>query len=183
MFEVLVKLFRYFRSSPEADEPEVIRQDVFHGIRTGILKRPVRGPVLMLDFDGVLHPGQSGSLCHLPVLEAWLRQNGEVDVVISSNWRDSHTLDQLSELFASDLQDRIVGTIPSFFDGCRENEILAYIRKYGIARWAAIDDRAEEFPTTGRNHLVATEYREGLNSGHLGRVARILGLQNRKIAE
>ena len=59
------------------------------------LQRAPRGPVLMLDIDGVLHPGQSGTLIYLPLLETWLRAHPDVDVVISSNWRETHTLDEL----------------------------------------------------------------------------------------
>lgn len=145
-------------------------------IRNGFLMRPARGPVLMLDVDGVLHPGQSGSLCYLPLLEEWLRENPVVDVVISSNWRDSHTFDELLSLFSADLQERVIGTTPNIEDGYREDEILALVRKYSIAHWAALDDREQEFPTAGHDHLVATEYLYGLKTQHLERLMQNLKL-------
>lgn len=142
----------------------------------GVLSRTPNGPVLMLDFDGVLHPAQSGTLLYAPLLEAWLRMHPTVDVVISSNWRDTHTLDELRNRFAPDLQARIIGTTPSATTGYREDEILELVHKYRITRWAALDDRPDEFPKTGKTHLVVTEYFDGISRGHLNRVAVLLSL-------
>lgn len=147
-----------------------------HASRNGILTRPARGPVLMLDIDGVLHPAQSGSLIYLPILEAWLRQHPTVDVVVSSNWRDSHTFDELRNLFSDDLRERIIGTTPNLESAYREDEIMTLAREYAIVRWAALDDRPQEFPTTGQTRLIATEYFDGLAPAHLERLAQNLGL-------
>ena len=143
-------------------------------IRNGFLTRPARGPVLMLDVDGVLHPAQSGSLCHLPILEDWLRRHAAVDVVISSNWRDSHTFNELRGLFSSDLRERVIGTTPNLENAYREVEIMVLARKYAIAHWVALDDRMQEFPTVAQARLVATEYLIGLTSAHLERLAKNL---------
>lgn len=129
---------------------------------TGRLVRRPRGAVLMLDIDGVLHPAQSGSLIYLPVLENWLRAHPSVDVVISSNWRDSHSLDQLRAFFSEDLQERVIGTTPNLPDAYREDEIEAWAGAYGITRWIALDDRAQDFPRTAGTHLVTTEYFDGI---------------------
>jgi hypothetical protein len=152
-------------------------QPAQHTKRNGTLTRHPRGPVLMLDFDGVLHPAQSGSLVHLRTLESWLREHPMVDVVISSNWRDTHTLDGLLAYFSVDIRPRIIGTTPSLQGACREDEILTLVHEYRIDRWAALDDREQEFPRTAATHLVATEYLDGLTEKNLMELtARIEGV-------
>jgi len=73
---------------------------------------------LFLDFDGVLHPepcfDRSRLFCQLPVLEAVLRDFPEVDIVISSSWRELLHLDDLKSLFSGDIAWRIVGVTPRF---------------------------------------------------------------------
>ncbi|WP_231113361.1 HAD domain-containing protein [Pandoraea pnomenusa] len=76
------------------------------------LERAPRGPVLMLDIDGVLHPGQSGTLIYLPLLETWLRAHPMLtcDFV---NWRETHALDELRNFFSIELRERVIGCTPS----------------------------------------------------------------------
>ncbi|MDF6623942.1 HAD domain-containing protein, partial [Escherichia coli] len=93
------------------------------------LQRAPRGPVLMLDIDGVLHPGQSGTLIYLPLLETWLRAHPDVDVVISSNWRETHTLDELRNFFSIELRERVIGCTPVLPDCTRLDEILCVVRE------------------------------------------------------
>ena len=53
-----------------------------------------------LDFDGVLHPDRSSVdlyFCRLTLLEPWLRKRPQIEVVISSSWREAHPLDELRE--------------------------------------------------------------------------------------
>lgn len=137
-----------------------------------------RGCVLMLDIDGVLHPGQSGSLIYLPLLEYWLRCYPSVDVVFSSNWRLTSGFDELRGLLAPDLRPRVIGTTPVFENKRREDEILDLVWRYGIARWAALDDDASGFPTTAPCHLARTQYLDGLTVSALERVADLLRLND-----
>ena len=61
--------------------------------------------ILFLDIDGVLHPDPpqpDQRLRSLPRLVAILRDFPQVDVVISSLWREKLSLDQLRELFPAD---------------------------------------------------------------------------------
>lgn len=58
--------------------------------------------ILFLDFDGVLHPEYDGQatpadvvFCHLPRFEAVMRDHPEVEIVISSMWREQFPLDAL----------------------------------------------------------------------------------------
>jgi hypothetical protein len=145
--------------------------------------------LLFLDFDGVLHPEpsfQSETLfCHLPKLESILRDFPNVDVVISSSWRDTRTLTELQALFSPDIRMRIVGVTPDWrnhpglFDVIgnypRHIEIEAWRRDSGRLweDWIAIDDRAYWFrpflknlvrcdPTTGLTGEIETELRQRL---------------------
>ena len=136
------------------------------------LQRAPRGPVLMLDIDGVLHPGQSGTLIYLPLLETWLLAHPAVDVVISSNWRETHTLDELRAFFSIELRERVIGCTPVLPDSTRLDEILLVVRKYDITQWAALDDRVQEFPDASR--LVATEYLDGITEDSLIQLTRLL---------
>jgi HAD domain in Swiss Army Knife RNA repair proteins len=141
----------------------------------GLLTRQPQEMVLMLDFDGVLHPAQSGTLLYLPMLESWLRKHGRIDVVISSNWKDRDSFSDLAALFSEDLRERVIGTTPTLQDAYREEEVLALVARYDIRSWVALDDRPEGFPTTA-NRLIATEYFDGISPGHLALAEQVLGL-------
>lgn len=143
---------------------------------TGSMRRAPRGPVLMLDIDGVLHPGQAGSLIYLPMLEDWLRQHPQVDVVVSSNWRETRSLDELQSLFSFDIRVRIIGTTPVIPGARREDEIAALADEYGIEQWAAVDDRGSGFPHTGQHRLAKTESLDGLTKQTFERLEEILSL-------
>lgn len=145
--------------------------------KNGELKHTPNGPVLMLDIDGVLHRTQTGTLSKLPMLEEWLRKHHNIEIVLSSSWRESWSVDELTELFSPDLQSRVLGTIPSLLDSLREDEILACVSVYRIKTWVALDDMAEEFPKTGASHLVATDYYEGLTQNSLIELDMVLKSQ------
>lgn len=144
--------------------------------RPGTLTHRPPRRVLMLDIDGVLHPGQSGSLLYRPMLEEWLRRYSEVDLVVASNWRETHTLTELQGLFAADLQARVIGVTPVIDGAYREDEILDFVHEHGIEIWAAVDDREAEYPTTASMHLAKTEPIDGLTSLTLTRLAWLLQL-------
>lgn len=114
--------------------------------------------ILFLDFDGVLHPHYEGAcvpqaqaFCHLPRLEAVLRDFPHVDLVISSAWREQLPLDALQARFSPDIAARIVGTTPvaaSAVPARREAEILQWLDAAGRAAdapWLALDDAIWQF--------------------------------------
>lgn len=169
-------LLSIFRRRPAIFAPDAEDHDTHDVLPNGRLKREPSEHVLMLDFDGVLHPCQSGTLLYLPILEDWLRKHTSVDVVISSNWKDSHTFDALAALFSEDVRERVIGTTPTIENADRENEILAMAALYNIKRWVALDDRPQGFPKTADRHLIATDYFDGLKPEHLARAERMLGL-------
>lgn len=132
--------------------------------------------ILFLDFDGVLHPAINYnaelSMCNLPLLEDVLRRCPHVDVVISSTWRETRTLDELQALFSADIAPRIVDVTPQWRDiqdeasygtYVRQAEIEAWLKSTGRAweQWLAVDDQAHLFKPFCKN-LFATNPVTGL---------------------
>jgi hypothetical protein len=103
--------------------------------------------ILFLDIDGVLHPEgvmAAAYFQHLPRLEEVLRRHPTVDIVISSTWRESHTLAQLKGRFADDVASRVIDTTPSAPDQTLPMSLLAYRRQAEIETWLRGHQRAWE---------------------------------------
>lgn len=126
---------------------------------------------IFLDFDGVLHPepcfDSCDYFCFLRRLETVLRDFPSVDVVISSTWRTTRTLDVIRSIFSTDIRKRIVGYTPNWQDNeelldvigfQREAEIEAWLRSSDEPweKWIAIDDKAYLFRPFSPN-LVKTD--------------------------
>jgi hypothetical protein len=65
--------------------------------------------VIFLDFDGVLHEGESGSLKLIINFEKVLRLFPDVKVIFSTSWRWSYSFERLVKYFSMDVRDRFVG--------------------------------------------------------------------------
>lgn len=133
--------------------------------------------ILFLDFDGVTHPepcSAQGAFCCLPQIEEVLFDFPAVEIVISSSWRELHSLDELKSLFSTALAPRVIDVTPdlwrptlSWLPGPlpefeREWEIEAWMkaqRPWG-ARWLAIDDRRYWF-RPGCPNLLLTDSKSG----------------------
>ena len=135
--------------------------------------------ILFLDFDGVLHPQYEGqpvpvdvAFCHLPRFEAVMRDFLEVEIVISSTWREQFSLDQLRARFSADIAVRITGTTllqhqaePPRLVEQREWEIVAWLEAQGRIDepWIALDDATWQFKHY-RAHVVACTAYLGLDN-------------------
>ncbi|OKS33368.1 HAD domain-containing protein [Pseudomonas aeruginosa] len=128
--------------------------------------------ILFLDIDGVLHPDPpqpDQRLRSLPRLVEILRDHHQVEVVISSLWREHLSLDQLRELFPADLRARIIDVTPiaervdGWLPARREEEILEWLAAAGRAdeHWLALDDQAWQF-TQHRDRLIACTFYDGI---------------------
>lgn len=113
--------------------------------------------ILFLDFDGVLHPFikdrfDGPKFTKLALLEGWLRDHAEINVVISSSWRDTMSVEKLQSFFSEDIRPRIIDKCPQLPwepepDFWRHEEIMAWIKKTNYqGKWLAIDDSSHEFP-------------------------------------
>ena len=121
--------------------------------------------ILFLDFDGVLHPVSrpAGTLSLLPQFEAVIRDFPAVDIVISSAWRQDHSLEELRSFFSPDIAKRIVAVTPIFHhlehQYLRQSEITAWLRDEGreYETWLAIDDSDWYFSPGCRNLILTSE--------------------------
>jgi hypothetical protein len=110
--------------------------------------------VLFLDFDGTCHPfdcqaARARHFCYLPRIEAVLRDFDFVRIVIASEWRRHHTLNELANLFSADMRSRVIGATPELpgtanepLKGTRRREAMAYLQDNSLdpGRWLALDD-------------------------------------------
>lgn len=144
------------------------RPSVLHPPPEGdaLIESAPRHGALFLDFDGVLHSGNSGTFALLPGLEQVLREYPYVDIVISSEWRNAG-IEYLRRLFSRDIAPRVLGITPDYRgSGSRESEIRHIVSRYGIRHWVALDDNLKLFPGRPSN-LVVTEFGTGLTPTHL----------------
>ena len=122
--------------------------------------------ILFLDFDGVMHPefcNESKHFVHRDTFETVMRSAPQVELVISSTWRQKRSLDVLKTLFSHDVASRIIGTtplyaqledVPDTLQGYeREAECRDWLRQHGRAaqEWLALDDRSWNFRPFNRN--------------------------------
>lgn len=149
-------------------------------------------PILYLDFDGVLHPGDvflEGDHVVLqhdtarlfewaPRLVEVLAAYPDVSIVLSSSWVDQLSFDEAREQLPVELQRRVIGStfrsgvriaregrIPDAapsLDHCRYDQILNHVQRYQVQNWLAIDDDVADWPESHFGHLVATDPDLGL---------------------
>jgi hypothetical protein len=107
--------------------------------------------ILFLDFDGVLHGWSHAAFHQVPRINALLRDFPDLDVVVTSSWRHSESLDELAAHFDPALRPRFVGITPTCRGAeahTRYHEILDYLDTHALGRdqWYALDDCAAFFP-------------------------------------
>lgn len=139
--------------------------------------RTLQGTVF-LDFDGVLHPGFDNTFSCLPVFERLLKKYPQLQVVISSSWREARTLEELRQIFHVRLRQRIVGLTPILPGSNRQAEIRQYCEAHGIRRYVILDDGEELFPRHCPN-LYLTNPATGLTAADLRHIIAILRRQSR----
>jgi hypothetical protein len=134
--------------------------------------------VLYLDFDGVLHhedvwwhprrgtyikaPGHQ-LFEHVPLLEAALEPFPDVRIVLSTSWVRVLRFSRAVKRLSPELRQRVVGATfhtrmnrQSFEDRPRGVQILDDVRRRQPRHWVALDDDAEGWPESHKEHLVHT---------------------------
>lgn len=134
--------------------------------------------ILFLDFDGVLHPepcfDRANLFCFLPRLESVLTDFPEVQIVISSTWRENQTLDLIRSYFSEPIQYRVIGVTPLWRDHQELLDVIGYQRQTEVeawlrsssepwTSWIAIDDKAYLFRPFLKN-LIKTKSTTGFDS-------------------
>ena len=100
-------------------------------------------------------------------------------VVITSTWREAHSLSALRQYFSEALRSRIVDCTPQLeetdVDHLRYREIRAWLNQHPeVTRWAALDDDREGFPESQRRRVVLTDSSTGLSPSDLEVVRALL---------
>jgi len=145
--------------------------------------------ILFLDFDGVLHPQYEGqpvpadvAFCHLARFESVMRDFPEVEIVISSTWREEFSIERLRAWFSSDIALRITGTTESTviltsprMVKQREWETVAWLttQSRGNEPWIALDDALWQFGQYS-DHVVACKSYVGLDASAESRLRMAL---------
>lgn len=143
--------------------------------------------VLFLDFDGVLHPvgvpeGPS-CFCQMATFVKLLGLLPEVEVVLSTSWRQSHGLEACLEFFPANIRARIIDANPYRVDDRdKPDHLLSFVREAecyfwmeknrGLdVSWLALDDDAFRFSESCKN-LYLTNPKTGLVEADLAQIAR-----------
>lgn len=142
--------------------------------------------LLFVDFDGVLHPCDSGDVrdvggkmefvsarvdaplfCRLPLLIDALRDHPDVQIVISSSWRYLYERHELTA-FIGDLADRYLAETPRLRGHQRHDEIEYFmqLRHFRDVPWLALDDDRGNFSATCPN-VIWTDPKIGLDADTL----------------
>jgi len=124
--------------------------------------------IIFLDFDGVLHCDLDASFSKLPLVEKYLQKMPDVEIVISSAWRETLNLEELRNIFSTEFRHRVLGVTPMLKEGYdaggRQREIEIYLKNNNLdennASWIAIDD-IEELFDNGYKNLIVTNYLTG----------------------
>lgn len=107
----------------------------------------------------------------------WLVVHFDIDVVVSSTWRNTRTLMELQGLLPQALANRIVGVTPTIQEGpyTRQLECESWMRQHRKPwdHWIALDDRSWNYRPF-ENRLVLTNPKTGLVAMDIGRLAEAL---------
>lgn len=104
--------------------------------------------IVFLDFDGVLHGERDQEFARRALFERYVRKMPEVEIIISSSWREQYALDELKGFFHASIRERITGMTPvienGYDPGGRQQEIETFLQDAGLneqnACWIALDD-------------------------------------------
>lgn len=142
------------------------------------LNQLIRGPVLYLDFDGVLHPDDvyrirgrivlqhdGMSLFEwAPLLAQHLEPYPDTRIILSTSWVRVLSFNEARAWLPDTLGSRVIGaTWHSAMDQfwwhnlSRYQQISLHAKRHRISRWLAIDDDTEGWPDGSRGQLVHTD--------------------------
>ena len=147
--------------------------------------------ILFLDFDGVLNNAKGRNLFGIDHIDsrlvdilATIVKQTDVHIVISSDWRKYHTIDQLKAFIDNDIvNDSIIGVTDdnriwsddySFIQDIlpRGQVIKNYVDSHDVSSYVILDDNPVDY---GQNkYLVRTSDKFGLQQKHIKSVKRIL---------
>lgn len=137
---------------------------------------------IFLGFNGVLHSTNSKALEFelVPLFAQYLGPYAnKFKIVISSSWRQNHSLEFLINIFPPSIKRTINGITPTHLNDLsvlgRYNEIKDYCNAYSItdSDWIALDDNPNLFPPECHN-LVLVSHIKGLTEKDLVRIVNFV---------
>ena len=140
----------------------------------------MKNKYLFLDFDGVLHPDRYSLTNYDPdrvfknnemfsqaPLLAGLLTEYSCQIIISSSWRFTHSLEEMKEKLPKSIAKNVIGTTGEAYVGPhpRYNEIKEYLisSNKSLFSWRALDDSKIEFPN-GCTDLILCDRNTGIAS-------------------
>jgi HAD domain in Swiss Army Knife RNA repair proteins len=138
---------------------------------------------LFLDFDGVLNNAATfrmrDDLDKIEPAKVALLNDIDACIVISSAWREHHSVRELKQVLARNGlhdADRVIDQTPVLNDCPRGNEIQAWLDAHHVtsSQIAILDDVDDMLHLTPR--LVLTDMADGLLPVHIQRVNELLTL-------
>ena len=144
--------------------------------------------IIFLDFDGVLHPTNATSdnfFCCRDHFESILFLYPDIDIVISSSWRELMPLHILKEFFSESIRNRIIGVTPMLDNEITSHrhfeEIRLWIKQNRYeGDWLAIDDALEEFPEECLPLIVCNE-RRGFDAAVAAQLVKAVMKEGREV--
>jgi len=123
-----------------------------------------QGPTLFYDVDGVLHPNDVGNLCCASHLVSITNKVPSLQLVMSSNWRETMDHEFFQRAFPKEILERTTGFTPVLetYPYRRQREIEAFAAHFGLNRYICIDDQ-ERLYEPGWPNLYAIDRSRGLD--------------------
>lgn len=147
------------------------------------MHKPIDSPILYLDFDGVLHPGEvyriRGQIvlqCDgislfewSPLLVEYLEPHPDVRIVLSTSWVRVLSFTGARAWLPEVLAKRVIGATwhsamnQDWWLGLsRYDQISRHAQRHRIARWLAVDDDGHDWPKERSSQLVQTDSMLGI---------------------
>jgi hypothetical protein len=141
--------------------------------------------VIFLDFDGVFHPGppaEQGVVCRLDRFESVIGRYADLDVVLSTSWREIYPWAEITSFFSDDAQPCLIDKTPILPGADRYAEILAWLNQNQChGTWVALDDSEKEFPSDCKQ-LCLCDTATGFDEVAVQRLASSVNQLNAPIA-
>ncbi len=134
--------------------------------------------ILLLDYDGVLHPNEAyitktgvvlrcdghNLFEHAEMLADLIAPYPHVKIVLSTSWVPALTFAKAKARLPTRLQEKVKGAtwqtsmrVRELWDTyTRYQQILFWVRRHGVTEWVAVDDDNAGWPEDKRHHLVHT---------------------------
>lgn len=140
-------------------------------------------PILYLDFDGVLHPGEvyriRGQIvlkCDgislfewAPLLVECLEPYSDVRIILSTSWVRVLSFSKARAWLPEALARRVIGATwhsamnQAWWSGLsRYEQVTRHAQRHRISRWLAVDDDVHDWPEEQAGHLIHTDAMLGI---------------------